>query len=113
MTKKGTRFNVGGKECNFEMLCNRLGKRHTYKIKTYLGDHTCPKIFNNRSVTSKRVVGKMVDRMRGSKKLRMVDIIDEVKIGYSTGITKWRAWCARKIASQVVEGDASRQYNQL
>src|ERR1044072_5866688 len=66
-------------QCNFEMLCSRVRRKETYRIKTYLGDHTCPRVFNNRSASSKWVVGKVVERMRGSRRMRMIGIVEEVK----------------------------------
>jgi hypothetical protein len=40
-------------KCDFVALCSQVGDQHTYKIKTWSGDHTCAKDTYNRSATSK------------------------------------------------------------
>lgn len=97
-------------KCPWLMLCSKVGGKHTFSIKTMHGPHSCPRVFNNKSANSKWVASKMLEKVRMTRKLRLSEVVDEVRIGFSTGITKWRAWKGRQIAMEIVEGDASRQY---
>lgn len=100
-------------QCPFVMLCSKVGGKQTFAIKTLIAPHTCGRVFNNKSATSSWVAKKVVDKMRGSRKMKINDVVEEIRIGFSTGITRYKAWKARKMALEMVEGDASRQYSLL
>ncbi|XP_057429555.1 uncharacterized protein LOC130722743 [Lotus japonicus] len=101
------------KDCKWVMLCSKVGGRQTFAIKTLSGPHTCARVFNNKNATSKFVAKKLVEKLRGSRTMRLNDVVDEMRLGFSTGITRYRAWKGRQLALQIVEGDASKQYTLL
>ncbi|MCI23838.1 hypothetical protein A2U01_0045020 [Trifolium medium] len=43
----------------------------------------------------------------------MSEIMSDMRRKHSVGITRGRAWKAKEIAEQIVEGDAARQYAML
>ncbi|XP_057452742.1 uncharacterized protein LOC130744588 [Lotus japonicus] len=101
------------KDCKWVMLCSKVGGKQTFAIKTLSGPHSCVRVFNNKNATSKFVAKKLVEKLRGSRTMRLNDVVDEMRLGFSTGITRYRAWKGRQLALQVVEGDASKQYTLL
>lgn len=107
------RIKCRREDCAFVMLCSKVGGKATFSIKTMIGPHTCPRVFNNKSASSKWVAKKLTEKVRNSRKLRLTDVQDEVKVAFCAGITRWRAWKGRQMAMEIVEGDASRQYHLL
>ena len=71
-------------------------------------EHTCERVFDNKNVKSKWVANVMVEKFQCDSKVSMRDIIHEIRSKYSTGITKCRAFKAKQIAKELVEGDASK-----
>jgi hypothetical protein len=82
-------------------------------VKTIKVEHTCGRVYNNRSASAKWISTKIIDKMKVARKVTVGEIIDEVRVNFSTGITTWRGWKARQIAQGIVEGDASMQFNKL
>ncbi|XP_057425855.1 uncharacterized protein LOC130719239 [Lotus japonicus] len=101
------------KDCKWVMLCSKVSGKQTFAIKTLSGPHTCARVFNNKNATSKFVAKKLVEKLRGSRTMRLNDVVDEMRLDFSTGMTRYRAWKGRQLALQVVEGDASKQYSLL
>src|ERR1044072_4074357 len=100
-------------KCSYRMLCSKVGGKETFSIKKMKDKYTCGRIFHNKNASSKWVAKQMVEKMRIRKKFTITEIVDEVRVEYQTGITRYKAWRARKRATDVVEGDACQQYNLL
>ena len=51
-------------KCDFLALVNKVGNKHTYRMKRRVGAHTCGRVLNNSSTNykwiSKTVVARMV-----------------------------------------------------
>jgi hypothetical protein len=92
-----------------------VGDKETYAIKTKKEDmvHTCIRSLNNKCANSKWVSKAVVKKMQTSEKVRMQDIILDMRRNYVLNITPSTAYKARKIAMAVIEGDADSQYAQL
>ncbi|XP_058765869.1 uncharacterized protein LOC131639388 [Vicia villosa] len=97
-------------KCGFLALCSKVGSSKTYQIKTWVGTHSCARVLNNRCAKSKWVAKYVVNKMQSSEKVKIADIIQDIRKTYSVGITPSRAWKAKEIAKGIVEGDAVRQY---
>lgn len=100
-------------KCGFLALCSRVGATHTYQLKTYVGSHSCCRVFNNKSANSKWVGKVVAERLMSSEKVKIAEIITEVGRRFSAGITVHRAWSGIKMARDIVEGDALKQYTLL
>jgi hypothetical protein len=103
------------KKCGYKILCSKVGDKETYAIKTKKEDmaHTCIRSLNNKCANSKWVSKAVVKKMQTSEKVRMQDIILDMRRNYVLNITPSTAYKARKIAMAVIEGDADSQYAQL
>ncbi|XP_058767340.1 uncharacterized protein LOC131641032 [Vicia villosa] len=100
-------------KCGFLMLCSKVGHKHSYAIKTIKDTHTCARVLENKSASSKWVAKAVVKKMRTSDKVRICDIIQDMRQNYSVGITVCRAWKAKLIAKKIIEGDADKEYANL
>ncbi|XP_058765177.1 uncharacterized protein LOC131638625 [Vicia villosa] len=111
---EGYRVRVECKaKCGFLMLCSKVGHKHTYAIKTIKDTHTCARVLDNKTANSKWVAKAVVKKMQTCENLRISDIIQDMRQNYGVGITVGRAWKAKMIARQMIEGDADKQYSNL
>lgn len=94
-------------------LVSKVGNTHTYRMKRWVGNDMCGRVFNNSTSISKWVAKVVADRMSSSDSIKIRDIVSEIRISFSIGISMSRAWKAKKLAKSVVEGDATKQYNLL
>lgn len=79
-------------------------------IKTICSKHKCGRLFNNKNATA-RWVGKVVaKKLQNHQKIKINEIVADIQQDYSTGITSYRAWKARQIAKNIVDGEAEKQY---
>jgi hypothetical protein len=95
------------------MRCSKVGGKHTYSVKTIKGEYTCGRVYNNMIASAKWISTKIIDKMKVARKVTVGEIIDDVRVNFSTGVTPWRGWKARQIAQGIVEGNASMQFNKL
>ncbi|XP_058782464.1 uncharacterized protein LOC131656924 [Vicia villosa] len=100
-------------KCGFLILCSKVGHKHTFAIKTIVDKHTCARVLDNRSASSRWVAKAVVKKMQTSQSVRITDIIQDLRQNFSVGITVARAWKAKLIAKRILEGDADRQYADL
>lgn len=82
-------------------------------MKTLKPKHTCGMVIENKNAKSEWVAKKILGRMTNDNDMKLDQVIDEVSTRYSTEILACRAFRARQIARQLVEGDSSRQYSLL
>ncbi|XP_058776394.1 uncharacterized protein LOC131650710 [Vicia villosa] len=99
--------------CGFLALVSKVGNKHTYRMKMWFGTHTCGRVLNNTSATSKWVAKTVAARMTSSDGVKIRDIESEIRSNFSVGITMNRAWKDKQIAKALLEGDAVKQYNLL
>jgi len=101
-------------DCDFVALCSQVGGAHTYRIKTWSGDHTCARTLENRSATSKWVTKAVLPKMLGSStKLRVTNIMKDLRRDQAVGVTFAKAWKGKKDAQKIIDGDAAKQYTLL
>ncbi|XP_058761902.1 uncharacterized protein LOC131657970 [Vicia villosa] len=100
-------------KCGFLALCSKVGDRHTYQLKTWVGSHSCARVLNNKSANSKWVSKLVVEKRKSMGKVKVSEIMSEMRMKYAVGITKGKAWRAQCLAEEIVEGDATRQYTML
>lgn len=100
-------------EYRYLVFCSRVVRTTTFKVKTLKPKHTCGMVIENKNAKSKWVVKKILERMTNDNDMKLDQVIDEGRTRYSTDIPACRAFRARQIATQLVEGDSSRQYSLL
>ncbi|XP_050909711.1 uncharacterized protein LOC127123544 [Lathyrus oleraceus] len=111
---EGDRVRVVCKhKCGFLVLCSKVGHKETFAIKTLVHKHTCARVLNNKSASSKWVAKHVVKRMQTSDTVRIRDIIQDMRQTYSVGIIVAKAWRAKLIAKKIIEGDADNQYTSI
>ncbi len=101
--------------CGFLAFVSQVGDKHTFRMKRWIGDHTCARKTNNRSATAKWVSKAVLKKMATSDDgaVSCSSIVTDMRTNHAVGITMNRAWRAKKIAKEKLEGDAAKQYNLL
>ncbi|MCI03073.1 hypothetical protein A2U01_0024107, partial [Trifolium medium] len=82
-------------------------------MKTWHGTHSCTRDPNNKTATAKWVAQSILNTMSTSDHMKVNDILTHVRKNFSVNISFWRAWKAKQMAKEIVEGNAARQYNLL
>lgn len=84
-------------KCGFLALVSKVGNKHAYMMKRWVGTHTCDRILNNISVNSKWVAKSVVARMSSSNGVNIRDIVYEIRSNFFVGITISREWKEKQI----------------
>ena len=101
------------KKCDYFIFVSRVGRTTTFRVKTMCPKHTCGRAFKNKNANSRWVAKKMLDRVKCTRTVKINEVVDDIQRRYATQITGCRAWRARQIAREIVEGESSKQYSLL
>ena len=110
--KERCRIVCKDSKCPFIALYSRVVYSHSFKLKTWYGDHTCARVLENRSVDVNFVTKYALDKMRTSE-MKVSDIMTDLRTHQSVGVSFYIAWMAKKKAMELIEGDARKQYTLL
>ena len=110
--KERCRIVCKDSKCNFKALCSKVAYNHSFKLKTWNGDHTCGRVLENRSADVNFVTKYALDRLRTSD-MKVTDIMSDLRTSQSVGVSFYIAWMAKKKAMEIIEGDARKQYTLL
>ena len=72
-----------------------MGYSHTFKLKTWYEDHTCPRVLENCSVDATFVTKYALDKMR-TYEMKVTDIMTYLRTYQSVGVSFYIAWMAKK-----------------
>lgn len=110
--KVRVRVECKGK-CEFLALCNKVGGRHTYQLKIWVETHICARILNNKQSNVKWVSKLVVEKRKSQGKVKFFKIMYELRMKYYVYTTKGKSWRTRSIVDEIIEEDATKQYNML
>ncbi|XP_057454530.1 uncharacterized protein LOC130746039 [Lotus japonicus] len=97
----------------FLILCSKVGNKETYRIKTLRGEHTCARVFDNKSASVRFVTKKLLNKVRTVNKISTNEIVDDFRVNLGIGITRYRAWKGKQLATEEVDGATAMQYTLL
>ncbi|XP_058783323.1 uncharacterized protein LOC131658000 [Vicia villosa] len=101
------------KKCNYTILCSRVLSTATFRIKTLFDKHKCGRQFFNKSAKAEWVAKVIIDGLKNNSKMKLNEVVADIRSRYSTEIPGCRAFKARQISRQIVEGDSSKQFSML
>jgi len=99
-------------KCHFKALCSKVAYNHSFKLKTWNGDHTCGRVLENRSPDVNFVTKYALDKMRTSE-MKVTDIMTDLRTHQSVGVSFYITWMAKKKAKELIDGDSRIQYTLL
>ncbi|KAI5447366.1 hypothetical protein KIW84_014997 [Lathyrus oleraceus] len=72
-------------------------------MKKWVGTHTCGRVLNNSSATSKWVAKTVAAKMASLDGVKIRDIVSGIKSNFSIGVTMGMEWKAKQIAKALIE----------
>ncbi|XP_058744588.1 uncharacterized protein LOC131617289 [Vicia villosa] len=100
-------------QCGYTVLCSRVLRTESFRIKTLIQKHKCGRKFFNKNANADWVSRIIVDKLKNNSGMKLNEIVSDVRLRFATEITGCRAFKARQIARRVVEGDSAKQYTML
>ncbi|XP_058764112.1 uncharacterized protein LOC131637534 [Vicia villosa] len=100
-------------QCGYTVLCSRVLRTESFRIKTLIQKHKCGRKFFNKNANADWVSRIIVDKLKNNSGMKLNEIVSDVRLRFATEITGCRAFKARQIARRVVEGDSAKQYSML
>lgn len=73
--------------------------------------HQCARVLNNKNAKVTRVAKQLLERLKSNSKMSNSEIVNDIRTRFSVGITSSTAYKAKKLALEIIEGDANRQYS--
>lgn len=98
-------------KCGYKILVSRVVRTTTFRVKTLYPKHTCGRVFSNKSIKSKWVGKIIVYKMKNNGKVKLNEVVGDIRTQFSTEIYGARAFKERQIAREIVEGDSSKKYS--
>jgi hypothetical protein len=99
--------------CNYVIYCSKVADSHTFKIKTLSGDHTCAKSVKKTIASYKWVTKEVLPKIMTTGDMPVKDIMKDLRRKHSVGVSFHVAWKGKKMAKEIIEGDARKQYTLL
>jgi len=93
-------------KCLFTALCSKVAYNHSFKLKTWNGDHTWARVLENCSANVNFVTMRTFE-------MKVTDIMTDLRTHQSVGVSFYIAWMEKKKAKELIEGDARKQYTLL
>ncbi|CAK8570035.1 unnamed protein product [Lathyrus sativus] len=101
------------KKCDYTALCSRVLTSTTFRIKTLFVNHKCGRRFFNKSAKAEWVGKVIVDGLKNNSRMRLSEVVADVRQRYATEIPGCRAFKARQITRHIVEEDSSKKFSLL
>lgn len=102
------------KGCKWVCYASNLGTRNgVFIIKTYVAEHTCPRVNKNRFATSAWLAKKYMQSFKDSESWSAPDFMNRVQKDYVLECNKMKAYRAKRLATKAIEGCNKEQYAAL
>ncbi|CAI8616634.1 unnamed protein product [Vicia faba] len=112
----GTRCRVVCKDkqqCDYTVLCNKVFRTTSFRIKTRFQKHKCGRKFFNKNANADWVSRVIIVKLKNNSTMKLNELVADVRLRFATEITRCRTFKARQLARKIVEGDSTKQYNML
>nr|KYP42520.1 hypothetical protein KK1_036047 [Cajanus cajan]KYP42521.1 hypothetical protein KK1_036048 [Cajanus cajan] len=88
------------KHCvEYSVYVSKVSNCETYRLNTLHDKHACGRVFHKTCAKSSWVAKLFINKMKATTSdMALKDIVGEIQVNYSTGISMSRAWRAKQIA---------------
>jgi len=120
--KRDPTTNVGGRgkktnphkyQCPWVILVSPDKTSTTWMVKTLNDEHKCLQTRSIYACTTAYMANKMVDQYEENPEIPVRAVQEQFQRRYEIGISRTKAYRARAKAKQLVQGDHSKQYEEL
>ncbi|KAH7861551.1 hypothetical protein Vadar_027631 [Vaccinium darrowii] len=99
--------------CPWVILCAKLDGQLTYQLKTVNLEHKCTRTYKNPRLSSKFLASKLVNKVKQQPNIKLTQIQEKVHGKYVLHISRSKAYRAKRVAMDQVEGSHKDQYAAL
>jgi len=99
--------------CQWVAYVSKVGGSTTYSMKTYNEKHTCARSSGGKLASSKWIAEKLIEPLKYTPNMSINAVIQKVSERYYVKISSKKAYWARRIAKEKVQGNYAKQYNKL
>ena len=96
--------------CNWLAFCTKLPTEDTWQLRKLVDNHSCSKEYKVRLLSSKWLSKKLFSGVRENPRIKLSDICDKAQEKWNTGVTKSKAYRAKRQAIDIVDGSFREQY---
>lgn len=72
--------------CDYISMCSRVASTLIFRVKILFPKHKCRKVFLNKNFKALWVVKLMVDKFKNNIKMKLSEIVSDVRIKYAIEI---------------------------
>ncbi|XP_048235721.1 uncharacterized protein LOC125371226 [Ricinus communis] len=101
------------KECPWTLYGSMIKKEHTFAIKTYAGEHRCPKEMENRQATSEWIAKEYIHGFRKNGNWSMKDLEDDLLDKFCVQVSITKCYRAKWKAFNILKGSVQEHYAKL
>ncbi|CAK8563696.1 unnamed protein product [Lathyrus sativus] len=83
------------KKCDCTILCGRVLTSTTFRVKTLFSKHKCGRQFFNKNAKTEWVDKVIIDGLKNNSRMRLSEVVADVRQRYATKIPGYRAFKAR------------------
>ena len=99
--------------CPWRMIALKDSRVECMLIKTYVGEHTCERVWEVKELTGPLLAGKFVEDFRDDPKMNLTAFQNKVQKKYNMKPNKFKLARARLYCLKKIRGDEEAQYGQL
>ncbi|XP_038683095.1 uncharacterized protein LOC119983503 [Tripterygium wilfordii] len=100
-------------QCKWKCWCSKICGEMTFQIKTLEAKHECGRDFHNCLATAKWLSKKIENKIREDMEIKVTDLIPWIREHVVLDIPYMRAYRAKKLAMERINGNAKVQYARL
>ena len=99
--------------CPWRMIAVKDSRVECMLIKTYVGEHTCERVWEVKELTAPLLAGKFVEDFRDDPKMNLTAFQNKLQKKYNMKPNKFKLARARLYCLKKIRGDEEAQYGQL
>ncbi|XP_057791287.1 uncharacterized protein LOC131008423 [Salvia miltiorrhiza] len=96
--------------CPWKVWASIVPSNGTFMIKSYVGDHNCPKAMSNKLLSSQRIAHRYLNVYRVRYNLCVKELGADILERFKVRVPKDRLYKARRIAQEMVRGSIEEHY---
>ncbi|KAH7862346.1 hypothetical protein Vadar_003544 [Vaccinium darrowii] len=99
--------------CPWTIYCSYVPNDEVYRVKTFIDEHSCVRSFKVPWVSTKWIVKKYSERIRKNPTWPIPSLVDTIQSEKTVQVNPQKAYRAKKISLDMLQGSAAKQFTML